>query len=117
MKTRIIQAVSALVLGLAVGMLFVFTIGTIAGCSQQQIQQGLRNVSAADCSTGATQQAFINNLPGNLFVTPAQELAILGQLCYADFGSVPAPSTAPGNSPMIPAVPAIVPSAVPTPVA
>ena len=80
----------------------------LAGCSQQQIQQGLRNVSAADCSTAATQQAFIDNLPGQLFVTPAQEGAILAQLCYAEFGSVAAPITAPGNVPMIPAAPAIV---------
>lgn len=118
MKTRIIQAVSALALGLAVGMLFVFTIGTIAGCSQQQIQQGLRNASAADCSTATTQQAFVNNLPPNPFVSTSQELAIVGQVCYADFGTVAAPVTAPGNVPMIPAAPAVpVPSAASSPVA
>jgi hypothetical protein len=101
-NTRIIFT-SALVFILAyVGM------RALTGCSQQQIQQGLRNVSAADCSTAATQQAFINNLPGQLFVTPAQEAAILAQLCYAEFGAVPAPITAPGNVPMIPAAPAIV---------
>jgi len=79
------------------------------------MQQGLRNATAADCSTEATQQAFVNNLPPNLFVTGAQEIAIEAQLCYADFGSVPAPVTAPGNAPMIPAVPAIPVAVAPVP--
>ena len=103
---------AAMFAGLAFAVMAMYLVN---GCSQQQIQQGLRNASAADCATAASQQAFVNNLPGNPVVTPAQQLAILGQLCYAQWGSVAAPVTAPGNSPMIPAVPAVAVPVVPMP--
>ena len=112
MKTGIFQRIVAL----AAFPVIIAALFQIAGCSLLQIQQGLRNASAADCSTATTQQAFVNNLPPNPFVSTSQELAIVGQVCYADFGTVAAPATAPGNVPMIPAAPAIpVPSAAATP--
>jgi hypothetical protein len=82
----------------------------LAGCTT--LENATHNVSAADCATTEAMQAFINNLPGNPFVNPGQALAIQQQICFAEFGTVAAPPTAPGNNPAI-AAPTPTPTATP----
>ena len=82
----------------------------LSACSMASLQTFGRNISAADCATPASQQAFVGNLPQIAFMTNAQALAAMAQFCVGAFGTVSAPASAPGMSPAFPA-----PTAVPTP--
>ena len=74
-----------------------------AACSSKNdpIQTFFKNVAASDCTN---PQQFVNNLP--LVVgSPALVTAGLEQICTGLFGTVPAPTPAPGNSPVFSATP------------
>lgn len=85
-----------LALAVALGALLFFV-----GCSQQQadISNFNRNLLAAACADPAST---IANVPGG-FITPAQATQALTGLCAATFGTVAAPTTAPGNIAALPA--------------
>ena len=82
-----------IVIGLAFGML------GLAACSS--FEDFFRNVTAADCATPASQQAFIANLPGIALVSQAQMSAAIAQVCVGLYGTVAAPVTASGNAPVL----------------
>ena len=79
----------------------------LIGCSQAAfqagVQNGVRNLAAADCASPASQAAFVANLPPNPFVNGAQQAAIMAQACMGLFGTVAAPLTAAGNVAALPA--------------
>lgn len=75
----------------------------MAGCALSTVQTFMRNISAADCATPASQQAFIGNLPQVAFMTNAQATALMSQYCIGQFGTVAAPTPAPGMSGAFPA--------------
>ena len=95
----------------------------LAGCSLATVNHFLGNVSAADCATPASQQAFIGNLPQIAFLTNNQALGLIAQYCTGVFGTVAGPTPAPGMSgifssptPKAPS-PSPTPSAAPSPTA
>lgn len=74
----------------------------IVGCStaQTSVLNFLKNVSAADCATPASQQAALANLP-TPFLTSSQAQMLLATFCVGQFGTVAAPVSATGMSPAI----------------
>jgi|SRR5579872_3426509 len=66
------------------------------GCALSTVQTFMRNVSASDCATPAAQQAFVGNLPQVAFMTNQQALAAMQHYCVGAFGTVAAPTPAPG---------------------
>jgi hypothetical protein len=75
-----------------------------AACSSKQdpIKTMFANIAAADC---VNPQQFVNNLP--LVVgSPALVTAGLQQICTGMFGTVAAPTPAPGNTSVFSAAPA-----------
>ena len=73
----------------------------LGACSTAQNQAFIRNVAAGDCSSPAAEQKFLANIPTGL-ITEAQMQAALDQVCMGAFGTVAAPTTAPGNVAAIP---------------
>ena len=68
-----------------------------AGCSTSDPLNNLaKNLTAAQCSD---QPGTLANIPGG-FLTPAQQAQILASACNALYGSVAAPPTAAGNTPV-----------------
>ena len=94
MKTRIMQAVAAVAFGAFAGAAFI----SAQACSQQDLGNFLKNVSAAECATPASQQAAIANIPMG-FLTEAQAAQVVALYCVGEFGTVAAPTPAPGMSP------------------
>jgi hypothetical protein len=83
-----------------------FALGCAAG------QTAIRNVTAADCASPAAEALFVAQLPQIAFITNNQAVALMDQFCVMNFGTVAAPTPAPGMAPMFPG-----PTPAPTPVA
>jgi len=100
-----------LIPGVLMMALLVAVLGCILyACSQQTIDTFLRNLTAAQCATPQSQEASIANFPlGVLTMAQAQE--IVAAFCVGEFGTVSAPTPAPGMQPAIPG------PATPTPIA
>jgi hypothetical protein len=71
----------------------------LAACSTQTFDQFLRNVSAAGCANPA---ATLANAPIGV-LTPGQAQEALAGFCAGEFGTIAAPTPAPGMAPAIPA--------------
>lgn len=74
----------------------------VVGCSATQsnpFETFIRNITAAQC---ANPQAALANIPLT-FITPAQALEAVEGVCVGIFGTVAAPTPAPGMSGAFPA--------------
>ena len=69
----------------------------LGGCSQTALDAGFKNLTSVQCDN---QQAALANIP-LMFVTPAQAAQILAGICTTFYGTSPAPTTAPGQTPVI----------------
>jgi hypothetical protein len=83
--------------------LLALTIGgaLLFGCSQTQLDHALNNLSAYQCDN---QQATLANFP-TFLLTESQLAGIVAAYCATTFGTAPAPTPAPGNSPVFSATP------------
>lgn len=88
MKQGIIIGIGATIVGAA-----------FFACSSQGNPTGnfFKNLTAANCQD---PQAIVQNIPAGV-LTPAQQLQLANLACKAFFGTVSAPTPAPGNSPVV----------------